>query len=545
MWEKIKNILSALKRPRYIILILAVGLIGWGIISVITKKDPSLANLFTVAKGEISQEVSVTGRVKPAQNVDLAFEKSGRVASVAAHIGDKVNAGQVLASLSNSDLAAQLEQAKASLQKEQIKLEQLKAGTREEDLQISRTAVANAQKSLTDAQSKATTDLNNIYDGVREVLTGAYASADDAINKQSADLFSNRAVDPQLTFYTDTQSDINARAGMTNAQKSLNQIASTINSLGSGQNEMDAALIAVNSQMKIIQSALNSFSEALNNAANLTSTTLASYKYNVNLGRTNVNAAITSINTKQQSIVAQRATNQNSITTAQNALAAAQDQLNLKLAGNSAQDIASQEAQVRYAQANVDSYAAQLSKTVIHSPLAGIITKQDAKVGQIINANTTLISVISAAQFEIEANIPEADIAKVKIGDNASITLDTYGNSVIFEAKVVKIDPAETMIEGVATYKTSFQFSQNDERIKSGMTANIDILTAKKSDVLVIPQRAIIQRNGEQFVQLFSASGVMQEKQIVGGLKGSDGNVEIISGLNEGDKILSIGSAGK
>lgn len=542
MMEKIKN---TLKKTRYIILILVIILIGWGIFAYYNKSNTLAYELTTVKKGSVSQEVSVTGRVKPAQNVDLAFEKSGRVASINVSVGNNVKAGQILASLNNADFAAQLEQARASLQKEQVKLDQLRAGTREEDIQVSRTAVDNAQKSLADVQNKAVTDLDNLYDGVREVLVAAYASADDAINKQSADLFSNRTTDPHLTFYTSTQAGVDSQSGMINAQGAISQIDSIINSLGDSQSEMDAALISVNSQMRIVQSALNSFSDALNNAANLTSTTLASYKYNVNLGRTNVNSSITSINNKQQAILAQKATNKSNITNAQNVLKAAQDQLNLKLAGSTPQDIASQEAQVRYAQANADSYAAQLSKTVIYSPLVGVVTKQDAKVGEIINANTPLISVMSATQFEIEANIPEADIAKVKIGDSASVTLDTYGNGVIFSAKVVKIDPAETMIDGVATYKTSFQFSQDDERIKSGMTANIDILTAEKKGVLVVPQRAVITRDNEQFVQFDLGNNKIEERKVVVGLKGVDGNLEVVSGLNEGDRIVNFGEAAR
>ena len=152
---------------------------------------------------------------------------------------------------------------------------------------------------------------------------------------------------------------------------------------------------------------------------------------------------------------------------------------------------------------------------------------------------------MSLTRFEIEANIPEADIAKVKIGDSAAITLDAYGNDVVFDAKVIRIDPAEIIIDGVATYKTTFQFLREDERVKSGMTANIDILTAKKSGVLVIPQRAITQQGNEQFVQISLGQNKFETRKVVVGLRGFDGNAEIISGLNENDQIVSIGQAAK
>jgi len=189
-------------------------------------------------------------------------------------------------------------------------------------------------------------------------------------------------------------------------------------------------------------------------------------------------------------------------------------------------------------EASVISAKAELDKTVIIAPISGTVTRQDAKVGQIDSANVVIMSLITTANFEIEANVPEADIAKVAIGNIADVTLDAYGNDVLFEAKVVKIDPAETEIEGVATYKTTFIFTKEDERVKSGMTANIDILTAKKENVIVVPTRAVSSKNNEKFVQVLTDRGP-EDVLVAVGLRGSDGNIEIISGVSEGDKIVT------
>lgn len=531
------------RRPRYIILILVILFAAWGAYSYYGRTEEHPYELAVVSRGDIRQEVSITGRVKPAQAVDLAFEMSGKVSSAAVKVGQAVKAGQTLAYLSNYDLASQLEQARANLEREQVKLEQLKAGARAEDIRIAQTNVANSQRSLAEAESKAETDLANVYSGVRGVIADAYNMADDALNKQSADLFNNRLINPSLTFFTSSQQKTDAEYGMVSGQAALNEIRAILNSLGTSQDSLDGALASVELKMKIVQNSLNYFSGALNYA--LDHSILSTYKYNVNLGRNNVAAALTGISGKIQAIAAQKAANASNITAARNSLAAAQDQLSLKLAGSAEQDIQSQEAQVRYARANVDGYAAQLSKTVLRSPISGVVTRQDLKVGQIVNANTKIISIMSAAQFEIEANVPEADIAKVKPGDAAQVTLDTYGNSVIFEAAVVEVEPAETLIEGVATYKTIFQFTAEDERIKSGMTANIDILTAQKSGVLLIPQRAMIQRGNERFVMLDAGGGQLREQKIEIGLKGSDGSVEVMAGLEEGALISALGEIEK
>jgi len=214
--------------------------------------------------------------------------------------------------------------------------------------------------------------------------------------------------------------------------------------------------------------------------------------------------------------------------------------LELDEAGATKEDTEAQAAQVEKAQANVLNYQAQFNKTIIRSPINGLVTKQDAKIGEIVSANAIIVSVISANQFEVESNVPEADIAKLKIGDRASITLDAYGDNVLFDAKVIKIDPAETIIEGVATYKTTLQFNKEDERIKSGMTANIDVSTDKRENVLVIPQRAVITRGLDKFVLIDNGTANPDERQIQTGLRGSDGNVEVISGLKDGERIAAI-----
>ena len=98
----------------------------------------SPANTFVaVAKGTITQEVSVTGKIKPVNNVTLAFERSGRITSVGASVGDNVSAGKVLASIDTSELYAQILQAQADLQAQKAKLRELEYGSRREDISIS------------------------------------------------------------------------------------------------------------------------------------------------------------------------------------------------------------------------------------------------------------------------------------------------------------------------------------------------------------------------------------------------------------------------
>ena len=124
------------------------------------------------------------------------------------------------------------------------------------------------------------------------------------------------------------------------------------------------------------------------------------------------------------------------------------------------------------------------------------------------------------------------------MGDPANVTLDAYGPDVIFSSKVVSIDPAETIRDGVSTYKTILQFNDNDERVKPGMTANIVVTTEKKEDVVSVPQGAVISRDGKKYLKIQEGKNIF-EREVQTGIVSSLGDIEIISGLSEGEVVVT------
>lgn len=531
------------KLTKIILIVLPVLLVGgivWGSIALQKNKQPKIET--TIAKRTtIIQEVSTTGKVKPAQAVDLAFEQNGKVVSVRAKVGDKVIAGQVLIYLDQTGTKAQLDQAKAALDKAQADLDALNKGARTEDIQVSQTKKDNAQTSLTITQQKASLDLSNAYDNVNDVLHDAYASAFEAINKYTDDLFNNDFSDnPTLSFQsTETQKETAVKSQRILANQELTKMQIAVANLTSDYSQQDVALLSCEANLQIIRDFLNSTADILNYTAGVSQTTVETYKGYLASAKAEVNTAISSINTQKQTIASQKNTNQQNINTAQNAFDLATQELALKIAKATPEQIQAQVAQVASARANVENIQAQYQKTMIITPISGIVAKVDAKVGEIAQAQKVVASVLSEAEFEIETFIPEADIAKVKLGDMAKITLDAYTNDVKFEAKVVVIDLAETVLEGVSTYKTILQFSQKDERIKSGMTTNLDILTAQKDNVIAVPNRAVAQKNGDKIVKVLQKDRkTIKEVIVETGLRGSDGNIEIVSGINEGDNVV-------
>lgn len=507
----------------------------------------------TVEIKTIIQEVSVTGKIKPADSIDLSFERSGKINKVYAEIGDKVTTGQFLASIDSEIILANLSSAKAQLDSANARLNELTRGTRPEEIKIAETAVANAQKSLIDQQInlnniQQTADINltNLYGKTKDILNDAFAKADNSINTQIANLFSNATTaNPQLTFTTDSQAKTDSETQRVMAGNSLKTLKSETDYLPSNYPDIDNSLTRSKDQLIVMRNFLTRLSVAVNSAIGLSSTALDAYKSSVNTAWTNINAAITNINNQEQLIASQKITNKNSIDSAQNAINSAQntlrsaeDTLALKKAGTASEQIDAQKATVKQSEAQVRNYEIQLNQSIIKSPINGIVTKQEAKIGKNISASAIIVSIISEAKFQIETNIPETDIAKIKIDDKAKVTLDAYGSDILFEAKVISIDPAETIIEGVSTYKTTLEFTKEDDHIRSGMTANIDILTATRENAVTIPQRTVITKDGQKVVLIDLGNGQQEERKIETGLRGSDGSIEIISGLKEGEKVI-------
>jgi HlyD family secretion protein len=157
-----------------------------------------------------------------------------------------------------------------------------------------------------------------------------------------------------------------------------------------------------------------------------------------------------------------------------------------------------------------------------------------------VAAGSSAFSVQSDGQYKIEAFVPEADIAKVSLKDSADVTLDAYGADTHFPATVTLIDPAETVLEGVPTYKVTLQFNLPDARIRSGMTANTDIMTAEADNVVSVPSRAILDDKGAKSVRILNADGItFTTVPVTVGIKGSDGTTQIISGIAAGQKIVT------
>ncbi len=178
-----------IKKPIFIIIAIIIIIAAAGSYFLFFKAKAPAYEFAIAQKGDVVQEVSVTGKIEPATSVDLAFETSGRISWVGVNVSDRVSAGQSLAQLYNADLVAQLNSQEASFKSQEAKLDELKAGTRPEELQIYEVKVENAKISVEEAKKYS---VNKIKD--------AYTKSDDAIRNKADQLFDNPRTAPNFKY---------------------------------------------------------------------------------------------------------------------------------------------------------------------------------------------------------------------------------------------------------------------------------------------------------------------------------------------------------
>ncbi len=196
------------------------------------------------------------------------------------------------------------------------------------------------------------------------------------------------------------------------------------------------------------------------------------------------------------------------------------------------------------ARENVRTLEAQMKENVLISPMTGQISKFDTRVGEVVTLGKVIARVIKPGSYLLESRVPESDIAKIQIGMKARITFDALTNEDVFEGAVESIDPAATVVQDVVSYKVKFRLSHSDERLKEGMTGNIDVETAERQNVLWVPYRALTKEGSKTYAEVKRGPTNFEKVEVTTGLEGDEGTIEVKTGLKEGDEV-TIGATQK
>lgn len=153
-----------------------------------------------------------------------------------------------------------------------------------------------------------------------------------------------------------------------------------------------------------------------------------------------------------------------------------------------------EQAQVKQAQASLNSAQTELSYTEIKAPVDGIVISKAVEVGQTVAASFETPELFSVAEdltkMQIEASVVEADIAKVKEGQKVRFTVDSYADD-YFYGTVTQVRNEATTTSNVVTYTVVIGIDNTNMKLKPGMTANVEIITAEEKGVMLVPNQAL------------------------------------------------------
>ncbi len=604
------NVPHFLKRKSTYAILVVLLLLGWWLWARQQSAGKVTYETADVERRTLLQTVEVTGEIKPAARIDLAYKTGGTLQKVNVKIGDNVKQGEVLAELEAQDLSFSYQRAKASLAMAQANLNLRLAGEADESIRVSQAGVEQAQA----AYDKAVSDLENTRIQVQNDLKNAEVAMNTAQNSydksaplsdqtldnaiETSRISLKNALGPlnsalidgdAIVGVDDTASNQMYKSylgalsdGSLEKAKNSYRLAKVdklaaeqaINAVGNSASKADivTAADAIQKSIESTQAFLLDVKYVLANTITssfFSTADLAAKKTTIDADYTSVSAQKTTVAAAKQAMESAALSNASDLTRLQDALSAAKvaydiAQTNVKMKISAAEtavavqkaaldsakaalelkqapprpvDVASLRAAVEEAQAALGQAENSLNNARIIAPVDGTVSDVISDIGELVAPNTPQIRMVGTASYDIEAKVPEADIAKIKVGEEAEFTLDAYGDDVKFKGTVTALDPDQTLVQDAVYYKIRVTVAPTDKIVKPGMTANVTVTTGKADDAIVIPLRAIKTVNETKKVRIL-VDGKPVEKTVNLGLKGDEGKVQVVVGVEQGEKVI-------
>jgi RND family efflux transporter MFP subunit len=428
--------------------------------------------------------------------------------------------------LDTTDLYIQLQETRISLELAQLNLNKLLAGVSPEEIKISETQVENAQNALDIARE----NLKNSYETAITVLDSSHPQIYNALD------FVKEFVREYITIYDqDGRRIMNIRDEIESVEEEA-KLYLEIAKMDSTDNEnIETALLIMRSSLETTFNNLEAIREITDKSVVYRNKVSVADKASLDTLKANINSALASVIGAQQTISSMKL----SLETAQTKLQEAENRLDLTRAETRQVDIDLYETQIKQAQVRVQFYENQLQQSKLISPVDGKIIEIKKRVGELVQSTMqdAVMVILPAVPYEIKVNIYEEDVVGIKVGNPVEITLVALPRET-FEGRIVSISPAEKIIDGVVYYESTIGFEGGDEGIKPGMTADVVIQADFKENVLVVPRDVIQNRGDRTIVEVFK-NGSIEEKEIEIGIRGgSDDMVEVLFGLEEGEKVI-------
>jgi membrane fusion protein (multidrug efflux system) len=175
--------------------------------------------------------------------------------------------------------------------------------------------------------------------------------------------------------------------------------------------------------------------------------------------------------------------------------------------------------------------------SAVYSPISGIVTSKPAEIGATVTTTTSITTVGDLKTLDVEVQVPEAQVAKVKKGQTAKLTLEAYPG-IGFDAYVDRLYP---VVDTTSRTKTVIlNLKQADKRVNLGMYVNVQLLLDKNESRVIIPEDSIVTRNEQSWVFALGANNTVKKLTITKGLS-IDGKTEILTGLTGSETLITEG----
>ncbi|MBU4216750.1 efflux RND transporter periplasmic adaptor subunit [Candidatus Parcubacteria bacterium] len=473
-----------------------------------------------------------------------------------------------------------IEQAKVSLDQSKISLDQLKM-TVAQKIETAQNSITTAQNSLNLNQNVDNSlIIKNTYDDLVNTLKGTVIKIGNVL-KDSDDILGvdNTYVNDDfenLLGVKDSNTLISAKNSyyqVSNLKNDLEPVVLVLNS-ASNQASIDSVVSKTKTTLNEMEKHLYSMQKMLDatiTSSSFTQSELDSFKSTISSNRSTAVSELSSITNSMQSIT----TSKNSFDSAENTLKnyqmaydkAVADLDNTKKqaekdiasaeAGIKSRETSLQQAQISYnelitpvrdidlasarsqvtsAAISVDKAKYAMEQAILISPIDGEVSLLNYKKGDFIikSDNKPVASIINNDTLFVEVKIEQADINKIKNGQKAYATFEAL-DSLRLEGEVAFVSlTSATDNNGIVTYVVRVVVNNNGEtKIREGMTAQVDFVTAEKNDILIVPVTAVRNVNNKPSVELPDGTWAPVVTGFTDGI-----NVEIISGLKAGDKLV-------
>lgn len=438
----------------------------------------------------IQSTVTASGEVAASHQLDLAPKASGQVTGVYVKAGDTVAAGQLVATIDDTDAEKSLRDAQLSLQSAQISYTQALTSANT-SITNSQTSVGTQSQSAFDAVTAAEGNFLTVTQGI-DTLLHAKSDVPGYLSDQSASAYV-RLIDQQEPTAESVRET--AQASYVAAVDSYNQTFSAFQAANRSSSPQDIQALLTQVQdtaAKIAQAAKDT-------QAFLALVNTTTQEHDLLTQPPSISSQVSSA----ASYVSTMTSTASSLASAQSSLTNALQTYSSNtqsISGGTPLAIQSAELTLAKAKAALADAQTTLADYSVRAPFAGTIAS--VAVQKFDQSGTKVATLITKQQYA-DISLNESDIASIRAGQPATLTFDAIEGLTI-DGTVAQVNQVGTVSQGVTTYDVKIGFDTQDSRVKPGMTVNATIVTASKDSALVVPSSAVKNTNGEYYVEVAS-----------------------------------------